>query len=409
VPRPTSLSAAQARRIVVAAQGLASARPAGRVDRRHLRGVVRRLGLVQIDSVNVLARAHHLPFFSRLGPHAPALLDRLAYRDHELFEYWGHEASLIDVELEPLLRWRMAEGHRWSGPTTVAERRPDLVAQLEGIVREAGPISAAEVDARIGNRRDRTGPWWGWTDTKKALEHLFWYGRVGAVRRNGFERAYCDPATVVPDHVRQRPTPTREEAVRELVVLAARAHGVATPKDLADYWRLQIREVRALVPGLVADGGLEAVAVEGWAETGLRHPDATLPRRVDACALVSPFDVAMWHRDRVERVHGFRYAIEIYVPEAKRVHGYYVLPFLLGDTYVARVDLKADRAGRRLLVQSAWREPDLAERGTDEAEVAERLHGELALLARWLDLDDVEVVGRGDLAPALAATRPGGG
>ena len=404
MPRPSSLTSAQARRTVLAAQGLAAGRPAGRVDRRHLRGVVRRLGLVQIDSVNVLARAHHLPFFSRLGPHDPALLDRLAYRDHELFEYWGHEASLIDVELEPLLRWRMAEGHRWSGPTTVATRRPDLVAQLEAIVHEAGPVSAADVDALIGSQRDRTGPWWGWSDTKKALEHLFWYGRVGAVRRNGFERAYCHPAAVVPADVRERPTPGREEAVRALVLVAARAHGVATPKDLADYWRLPIREVRALVPAMVADGELEAVAVEGWAETALRHPDAALPRRVDACALVSPFDVAMWHRERVERVHGFRYVIEIYVPEAKRVHGYYVLPFLLGDTYVARVDLKADRAGRRLLVQSAWAEPDLADRGTDELEVAERLHGELRLLATWLDLDDVVVVDRGDLAPVLLAT-----
>jgi uncharacterized protein len=405
VPRPTSLSAAQARRTVLAAQGLATPRPTGRVDRRHMRSVVRRLGLVQIDSVNVLARAHHLPFFSRLGPHDATLLDRLAYRDHELFEYWGHEASLIDVELEPLLRWRMADGHRWSGPAGVGQRRPDLLEQLEALVHEHGPVSAAEVDAMLGTERDRTGPWWGWGDTKKALENLFWHGRVGAVRHGGFERAYCHPAVTVPGHVRARPTPDPDDALRRLVLVAARAHGVATPKDLADYWRLPIRAVRALVPGLVADGELEPVAVEGWSEPALRHPDAALPRRVDACALVSPFDVAMWHRNRVERVHRFRYAIEIYVPEAKRVHGYYVLPFLLGDTYVGRVDLKADRAGRRLLVQSAWAEPDLADRGTDDAEVAERLHGELRLLADWLDLDDVVVVDRGDLAPALAAVR----
>jgi uncharacterized protein YcaQ len=290
VPRPSSLSAAQARRTVLDAQGLASARPAGRIDRRHLRRVVRRLGLVQIDSVNVLERAHHLPFFSRLGPHDPALLDRLAYRDHELFEYWGHEASLIDVELEPLLRWRMADGHRWSGPATVAERRPGLIDTLEALVREAGPLSAAEVDERLGTKRDRTGPWWGWSDTKKALEHLFWQGRVGALRRTGFERAYCDPAITLPAHVRERATPDREEAMRGLLLVAARVHGVATPKDLADYWRLPIREVRALIPPMVADGQLEAVTVEGWRETALRYPDATLPRRVDACALVSPFE-----------------------------------------------------------------------------------------------------------------------
>jgi uncharacterized protein len=371
--------------------------------------VVGRLGLVQIDSVNVLTRAHHMPFFSRLGPHDPRLLDRLAYEDHELFEYWGHEASLIDVGLEPLLRWRMAEGHRWNGPATVGRNRPDLIAQLGEVVHELGPVSAAEVDQVLGAERERTGPWWGWSDTKKALEHLFWQGRVGAVRRAGFERAYCHPARTVPDRIRERPTPSREEALRGLLLVAARAHGVGTPKDLADYWRLPIGEVRALLPAMVADGQLEAVTVEGWRETALRHPEATLPRRVEACALVSPFDVAMWHRDRIERIHRFRYAIEIYVPEDKRVHGYYVLPFLLGDTYVARVDLKADRAGRRLLVQSAWAEPDLAERGTDEVEVAERLHGELRLLVDWLDLDDVVVAHRGDLAPVLLATRPGGG
>jgi len=405
VPRPAQLSAAQARRTIVAAQGLAAPRVEGRVDRRHLRRVVGRLGLVQIDSVNVLVRAHHLPFFSRLGPHDRSLLHRLAYRHHEVFEYWGHEASLVDVQLEPLLRWRMADGHAWGGPSTLAARRPDLVAEIESVVLEAGPLSAAEVDELLGTRRDRTGPWWGWSDTKKALEHLFWAGRVGAVRRESFERAYCHPDRTVPADVRARPTPTREEALRGLLLVAARAHGVATARDLADYWRLPIAEVRALVPAMVADGELEAVAVEGWRDEAVRHPGAVLPRRVEACALVSPFDQAMWERRRVERVHGFRYAIEIYVPKHKRVHGYYVLPFLLGDTYVARVDLKADRAGRRLLVQAAHAEPDLAARGTDEGEVAERLLGELRTMATWLGLDDVVVADRGDLAPALVAQR----
>jgi uncharacterized protein len=406
VPRPTTLSAAQARRLVLAAQGLAGARPAGPVDRRHLRRVVRRLGLVQIDSVNVLVRAHHVPFFSRLGPHDPDLLGRLAYRDRELFEYWGHEASLVDVQLEPHLRWRMAEGHRWRGPAEVARRLPALADEVEALVLDAGPLTAAEVDQHLGTGEARTGAWWGWSDTKKVLEHLFWEGRLGAVRRDGFERAYGDPDLTVPPEIRSRPTPDRETSLRELLLVAARAHGLGTPRDLADYWRLPIREVRALLPGMVADGQLEAAAVEGWDGLVVRHPGAVLPRRVEACALVSPFDPAMWERSRIERVHGFRYAIEIYVPAAKRMHGYYVLPFLLGDTYVARVDLKADRPGRRLLVQSAWREPDLAERGTDEGEVAERLAGELRAMATWLDLDDVVVVGPGDLAPALS---PGGG
>ena len=400
--RPTELSAAQARRIAVAASGLTTPRPAGRVDRRHLRRVIDRLGLVQLDSVNVLVRAHHLPFFSRLGAHDPGLLHRFAYEDHALFEYWGHEASLVDVRHEPLLRWRMAEEHRWGGPKAVGRERQDLVRRIEAVVHAEGPISAAEVDGRLGTGRDRTGPWWGWSDTKKALEHLFWTGRVGALRRPSFERVYCHPDRVVPAEVRARPTPSVEEAQRGLLMVAARAHGVATPGDLADYWRLPIREVRRLVADMVAAGELEAVSVQGWREPAVRHPDAALPRRVDACTLVSPFDQAMWARDRVVRLHGFRYAIEIYVPQAKRVHGYYVLPFLLGDTYVARVDLKADRASRHLLVQAAWVEPDVEARGTDVDEVAERLLDELRALATWLGLDDVVVAGRGDLAPALS-------
>lgn len=402
MPRPSSLSADQARRTALAAQGLADPRPRGRIDRRHLRRVVHRLGLVQLDSVNVLVRAHHLPFFSRLGPHDPDALHRLAHEHHEVFEYWGHEASLIDVELEPLLRWRMADGHRWKGPASVGRRRPDLVAEIERLVLAAGPLSAAEIDAHLGTAAARTGPWWGWGDTKQALEHLFWHGRVGAVRRGGFERAYCDPARTVPAEIRARTTPDRETALRGLLAVAARGHGVGTARDLADYWRLPVREARTLLAAMAADGELEAVTVEGWPEVAYRHPRAVLPRRVDACTLVSPFDTAMWERSRVERLHRFRYAIEIYVPRSKRVHGYYVLPFLLGDTYVARVDLKADRRGRRLLVQAAHAEPDLAARGTDRDEVAERLTGELRALAQWLDLDDVVVVDRGDLAPALA-------
>lgn len=410
MPRPTSLSAAQARRLVVAAQGLARPRAGDRVDRRHLRRVVDTLGLVQIDSVNVLVRAHHMPFFSRLGPHDAGLLHRLAYQDRGLFEYWGHEASLVDVELEPLLRWRMAEEHRWGGPKSVGRERPDLVAEIEALVVGAeAPLTAAEVDVRLGTDRGRTGAWWGWSDTKKALEHLFWGGRVGAVRRTSFERAYCSRSHAVPPEVLDRPTPAPEEAKRGLLLVAARAHGVATARDLADYWRLPIGDVRPMVAAMVADGDLDAVEVEGWGELGLVHPKATVPRRARACALVSPFDQAMWERRRIERVHGFRYAIEIYVPQHERVHGYYVLPFLLGDTFVARVDLKADRPGRRLLVQAAWHEPDLADRGTDVDEVAGRLLGELEAMATWLDLDEVVVAPVGDLAPALSTRLSRGG
>ena len=399
MPRPQSLSLAQARRIALRAGGLDAPRPTGRIDRRHLRRVVHRLGLVQLDSVNVCVRTQYLPFFSRLGPYDRELLDRLAYRDNELFEYWGHVASLVDVAHHRLLRWRMAGDHHWGSLARVADEHPDLVAALEAEVLANGPLSAGELD----DTERRKGPWWGWGDTKRALEYLFWSGRIGALRRGNFERVYCHPADAVPGSVLDEPTPDDETAKRALLVHAAAAHGVGTARDLADYWRQPISEVRTLLRALVTEHLLEQVTVEGWREPAYLHPDATLPRAVDACALVSPFDQAMWERDRVSRLHDFDYRIEIYVPKPRRRYGYYVLPFLLGDTYVARVDLKADRAGRRLLVQSAHTEPDLHARGTDPVEVADRLRAELRLMATWLGLDDVHVARRGDLAAALAA------
>ena len=395
--RPDHLRADQARRIHLAAQGFAEHRPAGRVDRRHLRRVFRRLGLIQIDSVNVLVRSHYLPLFSRLGPYDRSLLDRLAYRDHEVFEYWGHEASLIHHELHPLLRWRMAREHQWAGMREFARANEELIAAVREDVLARGPMSAGELD----EAERKKGPWWGWGDTKRALEHLFYAGELGAVRRGSFERVYCDPRSVVPGATAERPTPPERDAMVGLLERSARGHGVGTARDLADYFRLPITEVRPLLHEMAGAGVLQEVAVEDWKQPAYLHPDAVLPRRVEAAALVSPFDSVMWERERVERVFGFRYRIEIYVPKPERTYGYYVLPFLLGDRYVARVDLKADRADRCLLVQSAH-----AEEGVDHGEVAGRLAGELRLLAGWLDLDDVTVVGRGDLAPALRAAAP---
>jgi hypothetical protein len=395
--RLQALSADQARRIVVAAQGLAEPRPSGRVDRRHLRAVFRRLGLVQIDSVNVLVRSHYLPLFSRLGPYDRALLDRFVYEHHEAFEYWGHVASLIRADLQPVLRWRMAADHSFGRMSGWVAEHGELIERVYAEVMAAGPLSAGDLEAETTKR----GPWWGWGDTKRALEHLFHAGRVGASRRGGFERVYGDPALLLPAEVWAQPTPTEDGALRLLLEQSARGHGVATARDLADYFRLPISRVRPLVADMVAAGALEAVDVEGWGQPAFKHPDARLPRRARARALVSPFDSVMWERDRVERVFGFRYRIEIYVPRDRRVHGYYVLPFLLGDRYVARVDLKADRAGGRLLVQSAFAEPDV-----DRGEVAEALAPELRSMAGWLGLDDVVVRERGDLAPVLAASRP---
>ncbi|MGH8986055.1 MAG: winged helix-turn-helix domain-containing protein [Acidimicrobiia bacterium] len=392
--RPQTLSLEQARRIALAAQGFAERRPRGRIDRRHLRRVFERLGLVQIDSVNVLTRSHYLPLFSRLGAYDRSLLDRFAYIDHEVFEYWGHDASLIQTDLQPLLRWRMDGEHRWPAMRRWMGENGALVEALHEKVLADGPVRARDVDGIGGTK----GPWWGWGDTKRGLEHLFYVGRVGAIRRTTFERAYCDPTLVVPAAVQERPTPAEHDALVALLERSARGHGVGTAPDLADYFRLPIKLVRPLLEEMAGDGILERVTVDGWRLPAYRHPDAALPRRVDACALVSPFDSVMWGRDRVEQLFGFRYRIEIYTPKPKRVYGYYVLPFLLGDRYVARVDLKADRASSRLLVQSAF-----AEEGVDDLEVAERLRDELRTMATWLGLDDVVIVDRGDLARALRA------
>ncbi len=392
--RPGTLTVDQARRIAVVAQGFGERRPTGRVDRRHVRKVFTRLGLVQIDSVNVLARSHYLALFSRLGPYDRSLLDRFAYEDHEVFEYWGHEASLIDTKLQPLLRWRMTGDHRWGGMRRWAGQNADAIAAVRAAILATGPASAGDLDGGAAKK----GPWWGWGDTKRALEQLFYTGDVGAIRRSTFERAYCDPALVVPAAVLEQPTPEPRDAIIALLDRSARGHGVGTAKDLADYFRLPIKVARPLIDEMADAGMLERVTVDGWKHPAYLHPEAARPRRVDACALVSPFDSLMWERDRIERLFGFTYRIEIYVPKPKRVYGYYVLPFLLGDRYVARVDLKADRAERRLLVQAAW-----VEDGHDDLDVAHRLADELRVMATWLDLDDIVIAERGDLAPALRA------
>jgi uncharacterized protein YcaQ len=392
------LSAAQARRMALAAQGFAD-RPDGREpDGWALRRVLDRVGLIQIDSVNVLSRAHYLPLFSRLGPYDTELLDRAAHRaPRKLFEYWGHEASLLPVTTQPLLRWRMERaGHdAWGGMRRIVEQRPELVERVLEDVRDRGPIAASEVVEE--ERPARTGPWWDWSDVKRAFEWLFWSGQITSARRRGFERLYDLPERVLPRAVVERPTPPIEDAQRELVRIAARAMGVAAEKDLRDYVRLPVADARARVAELVEGGELWPVEVEGWTVPGYVHPEARLPRSVHARALVGPFDSLIWERPRVERVFGFRYRIEIYVPKPKRVHGYYVLPFLLGDRLVARVDLKADRAAGVLRVQASHSEPGAP------PETAAELASELETMAGWLGLGGVAVQPRGDLAAPLAA------
>jgi uncharacterized protein YcaQ len=399
------LSRRQARRVALAAQGFTDPPPAGGVDARHLRRVLGRTQLLQIDSVNVFARAHLVPAFSRLGPWPTALLDDLAFRRRELFEYWGHEASYLPMALHPLLRWRMARAEAleegWGGPLRVFRDRPEFVGSLLARLQDEGPCGAGALrDAPRGK-----GTWWGWDDVKRGLEYLFWSGRVTTARRtSGFERLYDLTERVIPAEVLALPTPTRQDAQRELVRLAARAHGVATEKDLRDYFRLRVDEARVAVTDLVEAGELLPVRVEGWRDPAYLAPGAAVPRWVRRSALLSPFDPLVWERSRTERLWDVDYRIEIYVPAPKRVYGYYCLLFLHHEAVRARVDLKADRKAGVLRVLSAWREPD------HEPGTAEALAVELGRAASWQGLGEVVVEDRGDLARdvrlALHLARP---
>ena len=409
-PRPEfDLSAAEARALALAAQGFGRPRPTGRVDTRHLRRAIDDVGLLQLDSVNVFLRSHYMPLFSRLGPYPRQALDQLAWhedgqgkarraRRRDLFEYWGHEASLLPVELQPLLRWRMARADSlaWKGVRRLAAEQPQLLEFVLGEVRERGPIRASDLAAE--GRRRAPGEMWSWSEEKTALEYLFFSGQVCAARRVNFERLYDLPERVLPPHVLEAPTPTQEEAQRQLLLIAARRLGVATEPDLGDYFRLPRAESKARVAELAEEGGLLPVRVEGWRQPAYLSTERPpgLRRVASARALLTPFDSLVWARERTERLFGFRYRIEIYVPAPKRVHGYYVLPFLLGDRLLARVDLKSDRQAGVLRVQSAFAEP-----GADGAHVAAELADELRLLSEWLGLGGVSVARKGDLASAL--------
>ncbi len=398
MPRADSLSADQARRAVLAAQGFAEPRPAGKVDRRHLRRVVDRMGLLQIDSVNVLSRSHYLPVFSRLGPYPRPALDRLSWGPQaELFEYWAHAASLVPRRLQPHLRWRMeAFRARESGwASRLARDRPGYLDGIRRLVAEQGPIGAGATGEA---RPNLPGSMWNWHDGKVALEHLFAIGEVATAGRPHFERLYDLTERVLPPEILAVPTPPVADAQRELVRVSARALGVATVADLQDYFRLRADTTKLRVAELVESGELLPVQVQGWKDPAWLWSGTRLPRRVSARALLTPFDPVVWDRARTERIFDFHYRIEIYTPQARRVYGYYVLPFLLGDRLVGRVDLKADRAARVLQVRAAW-----AEEPAPPPEVARELALELADLARWLELDSVAVFPKGDLAPALAA------
>jgi uncharacterized protein len=402
VSDPIKLSAAAARRIALAAQGFDSPRPPKPPGLQEITRVVRRLGLLQLDSVNVFSRAHYMPVFSRLGPYDRELLDRIAAHspgriDRRLVEYWAHEASLIPVEYQPLMRWRMnSMSEAWGSMQRVGREQPGLIADTLALVQSDGPIRSR--DTGIPRKKAEPGAMWNWHDGKVALEYLFYTGQVSAARRINFERHYDLTERVLPALVHSAPTPTREEAQRELLRISATALGVATEPDLGDYFRLPRGESKARVGEMVAAGELIPAQVEGWAAPAYLWPKARRPRAVDARALLSPFDSLIFFRPRVERLFNFSYRIEIYVPAAKRVHGYYVLPFLLGDRLVARVDLKSDRQASVLRVKGAY-----LEAGEDAERVAVELAAELRTVADWLGLTHgAAVEGRGDLASALS-------
>jgi uncharacterized protein YcaQ len=397
---PESLSVAQARRIALAAQGFTDPAPGGVTDMRHLRRVLRRLHLIQMDSVNVLQRAHFMPLYSRLGPYPAGLLERAAYRKpRELFEFWGHEASLITVDLQPLFRWRMsrAQDYAWGGMLRIARERPELIAWVLEEVRRRGPLTAAEIEDDTPRSKDHWG--WNWSAVKQALEWLFYTGQVTAAERTtSFARRYDLPERVLPRAVLETPTPAPEDAFRALVELSARALGVAAEGELRDYFRLPVAGFKRALAELIEDGVLRPVAVHGWKPQAYLHHEARLPRWVRAATLVSPFDPLIWERARTERLFDLSYRIEIYVPAAQRLYGYYVLPFLLGDRFSARVDLKADRKTGVLQIPAAWIEPT-----ADQEETAAALAVELRRLAGWLGLESVAKPERGDLAGPLSA------
>ncbi|WP_205633049.1 winged helix-turn-helix domain-containing protein [Enhygromyxa salina] len=347
-----------------------------------------RLGLIQLDSVNVCARSHYMPFYARLGAYDQQHLDTWLNTRERHFEYWAHEASVMPVEQYPLWRWRMAEWRRWKRAELVLQQHPKLERDVLRQVSERGPISVKQLIAPSG----RTKPWWGYGPGKIALETLFGEGKLTALRGKGFTRLYDLPERAIPKSIRLDDRYDKHLAHHELLLRATRHLGIGTARDIADYHRLQITVARPMLAELAAAGHIDEVAVNGWKGPVYRDPAARCPRAIRGATLLSPFDPLTWNRARAERIFNFRYRIEIYTPREKREYGYYVLPFMLDGELVARVDLKADRQGGTLRVPSAFIEP-----GRDKARVAKALATELERFATWLGLGSVSLGRKGDL------------
>jgi uncharacterized protein len=395
-----TLSAAQARRIALAAQGFGKPRPAS-VGIRQLDAMAHKLGLLQLDSVNVFERSHYLPLFSRLGAYNKADLDRLTFGKRAKYtEYWAHVASLIPLETWPLWRWRMqkARDEYASKQDNWPNRNRPMMDWLLAELADKGPLPASKIEHDANKRR---GSWWEWSDVKLGLEYLFEMGEVVSAGRRTFERSYGLPEQVIPRELLDVKI-DRHDATRELLLRSARAHGIGTASDLADYYRLKKLYAGPILDELVAEGALTRVHVKGWERGGrplkaYLDPEARIPRKLEAVALLSPFDPVVWERDRALRMFDFHYRIEIYTPAPKRIFGYYTLPVLVDDRIVGRIDLKSDRQNRVLRVQSAWREA--GQPGGFEGRLATLLRD----TAAWQGLDGIEVMNRGDLAAAVAA------
>lgn len=400
---PPTITAGAARRAALAAQGFADPRPTSAPTRRQLQRVLDRIQLLQLDSVNVAVRAHYMPLFSRLGAYPRALLDDAAWahsarRPRLLTEYWAHEASLLPLTDWPLFRWRMRDFERRfaDNADSIAHRAPRLADKIVAAVAELGPVGAGELERVLDVPSTKPkGGWWNRSDVKRACEWLFATGALVTGARNGFQRLYELPERVLPADA-LAVEPDRPDAIRQLVAKSATALGVATELDLRDYYRLPPADCRLAIAELVDAGALESVTVRGWPQPAYRVPDARMPRKINARALLCPFDPLIFYRDRTHRMFDFHYRIEIYVPEPKRVYGYYVFPFLLGDELVARVDIKADRQAGALRVNGAFAESEVA---TDN--VAVELADELRSMAQWLGLQRILVGDRGDLATIL--------
>jgi uncharacterized protein YcaQ len=394
-----SLSLGEARRAVLAAQGFGVPKPA-QVTKRHLLSTIQRLGLLQIDSVNVLVRAHYFPLFSRIGPYPSEWLDDLAYRKRRLFEYWGHAASLIPVDLFPYFRWRMERAKQgdgvYRGWVRFAQENAVLIQEVLEQIRRHGPSGAGDVEKAMRQEQaNRKAGWWEWSDSKTALEWLFWSGQVTTSTRRNFERVYDLTERVYPK-LYNGFIPDQITAQRELVAIASRALGVATENDLSDYFRLKVNETRPRIRELIETGELLEVKVEGWRQPAYVGSATRAPRTLETSAFLSPFDPLLWERKRTERLFGFRYRIEIYTPAAQRQHGYYVVPFLFNENFVARLDLKADRTNNSLRVVAAFAEPQ-----TEPKNFIHAMATELRSLAAWLRLEKIEIANYGELGPML--------